>query len=62
MIVLLIGIFALIIGFAFQWSQLEKLRRKLDGAIFIQREGDRIYFLDGKGNKVSEKITINKSE
>lgn len=34
------------------------LKEKLKSAIFFEREGDLLFFVDGKGNKVSERIII----
>jgi hypothetical protein len=34
------------------------LKEKLKSAIFLDRKGDLLFFVDGKGNKVSERIII----
>lgn len=51
-----IGILALVA--MHQWIQVYGLKAKLKDSIFIKREGDKLFFLDGQGKKISEKIII----
>jgi hypothetical protein len=37
------------------------LKKKSKSAIYIKRKGDKLFFIDGDGNVLSEKIIINKS-
>jgi len=37
------------------------LKKKSQSAIYIKRKGDKLFFVDGDGNVISEKIIIEKS-